>query len=289
MSPNPAGAPAVPGYETLELIATSGTVEVYRGRHRTLGREVAIKVLRPGLPTPDWSGRFLDGVRIMASLEHSGIPSAHELGELPDGRPFVVMKLVGGAPLASLLDGRPDTRSDLDRFARVFRQVSEAVGFAHSRGVVHRNIKSRNVMVGESGEAQLISWSLATFPGAVTQEELLRYPSRTGVVVGTPTYIPPEQARGQPADERSDVFGLGGVLCHILTGEPPFRAVTDMVGLLRVAAAGDLRDAFARLDACGADPELVSLCKRCLAPRPEDRPADGQAVAELAGRVIDSG
>ena len=280
MSPDP----TPPGYEILGLLAQTATVDVYRARALPLNREVAVKILRVPFVDTDGSRRFLEGVRIQASLHHPGIPSALLLGELPDGRPFLVMELIRGLTLDGLLRERPDPSSDLSRFVRVFRQACEAVGFAHSLGIVHRDVKSRNVMIGERGQAQVISWSLAYILGELTQEVLARSPYRAGTVMGTPAFMPPEQARGERADERSDVFGLGGILCHILTGEPPFRG-TQAIDLIQTAASGDLRDAFARLDACGAPAELVALCKHCLDPNPANRPADGAAVARLVNQI----
>jgi serine/threonine protein kinase len=273
-----------PHYELLERIATTATVEVYRARHRKTDREVAIKVLRPGFATPQAAERFFLGVRILACIHHPGIPSAFDLSELPDGRPFLAMALIRGPTLSTLLRERATPSSDLLRFLRVFEQASRIAGFAHSEGIVHRDIKPGNVMIGEHGEVQLISWSLAYTPGELTQEVLAQHPNQAGAVMGTPMYMPPEQARGELATERSDVFGLGGILCHILTGGQPFRN-SNVIDVIQTAAAGDLTDAFGRLDACGADPRLVSLCKQCLAPDPADRPADGIAVAELVARI----
>jgi serine/threonine-protein kinase len=197
---------------------------------------------------------------------------------------------------------------DLSRFLDVFAQVCNAVAYAHSRGVIHRDLKPANVMVGMFGEVQVMDWGLAKVldqtsrggqspeedafrtstpvpPGATPPGSPANAPSspaqtQAGVVLGTPPYMPPEQARGEveQLDERADVFGLGAILCEILTGQPPYigSARSD---LLAQAREGGLTDAFCRLDNCGADADLVALAKKCLAPRREDRPADAVAVA----------
>jgi serine/threonine protein kinase len=141
--------------------------------------------------------------------------------------------------------------------------------------VIHRNLKPSKVMIGADGVVHVLGWGLAR---VVTENEL-PVTSGTQSIVGTPAYMSPEQARGEVADSRADVFGLGGLLCFILTGEPTFtgRTVRD---LLQRSAAGDLTGTFARLDACGADPKLIALAKRCLSPNPADRPTGAEEVAE---------
>src|SRR5262249_12655753 len=150
-------------------------------------------------------------------------------GELPDGRPFLSMKLVEGATLDQLLRVRPDPSHDLPRFVQVFEQICQAVGYAHSKGGAHRDLKPDNGMVGEFGEVQVMDWGLAK---VITAAEVVGKAeagageglTRVGAVIGTPAYMAPEQARGEveQLDERCDVFGLGGILCEILTGQPPF-------------------------------------------------------------------
>jgi tetratricopeptide (TPR) repeat protein len=210
------------------------------------------------------------------------------------------MKLIAGQTLADEL-----LAADRPRLVQAFAQVCQAVGFAHSRGVIHRDLKPANVMVGAFGEVQVMDWGLAKDltgpqvaddPGSLEpsprgstdaiQTVHLGRPgestddrTRAGTVLGTPAYMAPEQARGEPTDARSDVFALGGILCAILTGQPTFRG-ESAADVIDRAAAADLADANARLDGCGADAELVALCRRCLSADPADRPADGRAVAD---------
>src|SRR5262249_21256309 len=174
----------------------------------------------------------------------------------------------------------------------VFAQVCQALAYAHSRKVIHRDLKPANVMVGAFGEVQVMDWGLAKVlaSGGDAQPEATepddgRTEIRTmreadsathaGSVLGTPAFMSPEQAQGavSEVDERADVFGLGAILCVILTGKPPYAGPsTEAVRLMSIRGA--TAEAFARLDASGADPELVALAKRCLSARREDRPRD---------------
>src|SRR5262249_31781214 len=158
------------------------------------------------------------------------------------------------------------------------------VGFAHSKGIVHRDLKPSNVMVGNFGEVLVMDWGLAkevgTRPDAAQLQERPERPQRnasetvTGQVKGTPAYMAPEQARGEPVEAGADVFALGGILAVVLTGRPPFWGETAMDTVLKAALA-ETGECLAALDMCGADAELVAVTKTCLAAAPADRPADG--------------
>jgi tetratricopeptide (TPR) repeat protein len=185
----------------------------------------------------------------------------------------------------------------------VFEQVCQAVAYAHAHGVLHRDLKPANVMVGAFGEVQLMDWGLAKVLGprpsdpadpqatrGGTQVVSLRDSdgsfTQAGSVLGTPAYMPPEQAVGAvgKVDQRSDVFGLGGILAVILTGRPPFTGASAETTRVK-AAQGDVGECLARLNGCGAEQELVALCKHCLSPRPADRPADGNEVARAVAQL----
>jgi tetratricopeptide (TPR) repeat protein/tRNA A-37 threonylcarbamoyl transferase component Bud32 len=293
----PAGEPVgPPGYELGEEIGRGGMGVVYRARDVKLDRHVAVKLLQHHITAGSAAARrFLDEARITGQLQHPGIPPVHDLGALPDGRPFLAMKLIKGDTLEEDLRDRPDPSHDRGRFLAVFEKVCEAVAFAHSRKVIHRDLKPSNVMVGAFGEVQVMDWGLAkvlgsepepappTDQGRVTEVRTFRDPgsdTQAGSVLGTPAFMPPEQAGGEVAriDERADVFGLGAILAVILTGQPPY-AGNDGEAVRLMAIRGQLAECLARLDACGADPELVALCTRCLAAERDDRPRDGGAVA----------
>jgi serine/threonine-protein kinase len=287
----------IPGYEVRGALGQGGMGVVVRGHDLHLGRDLAVKVLREKYRgEPRLVQRFLAEARIHGRLQHPGIVPLHELGELPDRRPYFTMKLVEGRTLAELLKERADSAHDLPRFVGIFEQVCQAVAYAHSKGVIHRDLKPANVMVGAFGEVQVMDWGLAKVltgreprPAGETLVGARNGPSAVGStvdgggvtgVVGTPAYMPPEQARGESAtaDERADVFGLGAMLCEILTGRPPF-AGADPGAVLARAQVGDHAAALAALEASGADAELVRLAKGCLAAEPSGRPADAGAVA----------
>jgi eukaryotic-like serine/threonine-protein kinase len=296
-------------YELLSEIAHGGMGVVYRATDSALAREVAVKVLQDKFGTDSGAARrFADEARIAAQLQHPGIPPVHDLGALPDGRPFLAMKLIKGQTLEELLAARPDPAAERSRFVAVFEQVCQAVAYAHAHHVIHRDLKPANVMVGAFGEVQVMDWGLAKVlkerdaggtrtddPDAQattgsTEMRPLRNSdavyTQAGSVLGTPAFLAPEQAIGaiDQVDAQSDVFGLGGVLAAILTGQPPFQADTAE-SARQLAARGKVQKCFARMDACGADPELVALCKSCLSPEKRDRPANAAEVARAVAAL----
>jgi tetratricopeptide (TPR) repeat protein len=263
-----------------------------------LDRKVAIKLLLPGTSSAVARARFVTEARLTARLPHPAIPPIHELGTCADGSPFLVMKLIRGRTLADELKARAGTATDLVKYIIVFEQVAQALGFAHSQGVIHRDLKPTNIMVGEFGEVQVMDWGIAKElgarasgaaepapPGPAPEGSTQTHAQRTdltvaGSVLGTPAYMAPEQARGEldRLGPRTDVFALGCILCDVLTGAPPF-AGTSPAAVLKQAASGDVGAALDRLDRSGAEPELVALARSCLSPDPAGRPADGGAVA----------
>jgi eukaryotic-like serine/threonine-protein kinase len=287
-------------YQFGERIGIGGTGEVRKGRDRRLDRDLAMKILREEHQgQAHLQQRFLEEARIGGRLQHPGIVPVHDLGELSDARPFFTMKLVEGRTLAALLAERSSPSQDLPRFLTIFEQICQTLAYAHAQGVIHRDLKPLNVMVGAFGEVQVMDWGLAkvlrrgrageaaaerdTVLYGSTEEEDTAWQMRTqsGQAMGTLSYVPPEQARGEVKrmDECSDVFGLGAILCEILTGHPPFSG-HDRSHFLAKAKACDHAEALARLEACGADTELLHLAKACLAAEPGDRPRNAGAVAE---------
>jgi eukaryotic-like serine/threonine-protein kinase len=285
-------------YELFSEIGRGGGGIVYRAHDHTVDRPVAVKVLHQGGRGDSLTlRRFNMEARLTASLAHPAIPPVHDVGELPDGRPYLAMKLIEGRTLSDLLKEHPGKAV---RWLPVFEAISQAVGFAHSRGVIHRDLKPSNVMVGSFGEVQVMDWGLAKqldsperFDEATSASKTItdsigsKHTSRTGPsanlthvgqVLGTPAYLSPEQACGDPATARSDVFGLGAILFEILTGRPPFEGNEQTSALMR-AAIGDLAEAFNLLTTIDCDPELKAVCRACLSSNPADRPADGAAVS----------
>ncbi|HZY91137.1 MAG TPA: serine/threonine-protein kinase, partial [Gemmataceae bacterium] len=289
-------------YELFGKIGRGGMGEVWRGRDPSLGRDLALKVLlERHAARPEVVRRFLEEAQINGQLQHPGVVPVYELGQYGDGRPFFTMKLVKGRTLADLLTERQGPAHDRPRFLGIFEQVCQTVAYAHAKGVLHRDLKPGNVMVGAFGEVQVMDWGLAKVLGQASGGEApsaadtasviyvarLGSESQPGSVLGTPDYMAPEQALGQVdrLDRRCDVFGLGAILCEILTGRPPYVA-PNREAIQRKAVRADLADAWARLDGCGADAELVALARRCLAAEPADRPADAAAVADAVAAYL---
>jgi serine/threonine-protein kinase len=284
-------------------IARGGMGAVLKGRDMDLGRDIAVKLL---LEKHQGQGelirRFVEEAQISGQLQHPGIVPVYELGAFADSRPYFTMKLVKGQTMADLLETRKSAAEDRPRLLSVFKQVCQTLAYAHARGVIHRDLKPSNIMVGAFGEVQVMDWGLAKVlhegeGGEETRAyrlgDISRSPrlpdggvperdSRTqaGTLLGTPAYMAPEQARGEvtSVDERADVFGLGAILCEILTGQPPFAGKAAEAACK--AQAAELEDAYARIDDCGADAELRALAKRCLAARSGDRPRHAGQVAD---------
>jgi eukaryotic-like serine/threonine-protein kinase len=284
-------------------IARGGMGSVLKGRDPDLGRDVALKVLREDLrDNGDMVRRFVEEAQIGGQLQHPGIVPIYEMGTFDDRRPFFSMKLVKGDTLAKLLASRQNPGESLPRFLSIFESIAQTIAYTHARGVIHRDLKPSNVMVGSFGEVQVMDWGLAKVlprggivddaaAGKIPKDETVIATarsgsgdsdlSRAGSILGTPSYMAPEQARGEldRVNERADVFALGSILCEILTGQPAFLGRTSGE-LQRKSALGDLADAFARLDSSGADADLIALAKHCLAREPEDRPNAAGVVSD---------
>ena len=298
LAAGPAPNVSIPGYTIERLLGRGGMGVVYRARDLTLRRDVAVKLLHEGFPADSVAARrFVEEACITGQIQHPGVPAVYQVGTTRDGRPFLAMKLIQGRTLAELLNERPDPFHDRGRFVAAFEQVCQTLAYAHAHRVVHRDLKPSNVMVGAFGEVQVMDWGLAKVLDTSSREQPESFDqshatmidadrddgivTRAGSVLGTPAFMPPEQALGdiEMIDQRADVFALGAVLCVILTGKPPF--LGESAESIRLQSVqGKLEGAFARLDASGAEPELVSLAKRCLAPERDSRPRDAEAVAQ---------
>ena len=294
-------------YEILGEIARGGVGLVHRGRDNDIGRDVALKVLRDDLlKCPELVQRFVEEAQIGGQLQHPGIVPVYELGLQADQKPFFAMKLVKGETLAARLAKRADPSEGRRALLAVFREVCRTMAYAHARGVIHRDLKPSNIMIGNFSEVQVVDWGFAKVMrrGGVADEGLAKKaqrditmistvrsgegsePSVAGSVMGTPAYMPPEQALGrvEDLDERGDIFSLGGILCEILTGNPPYCGDDRM----SAATMALLEPTYARLDSCGADQRLTDLCKRCLQPLPKDRPASAETLADEVAAFITS-
>jgi serine/threonine-protein kinase len=266
-------------YEYLRDIGAGGVGTVHCVRDRTLLRQVALKILDPVLAeNPTQVQRFVHEAQINAQLEHPNIVPVHEIMLGPDGPKYFTMKLVEGLNLHDWIAsaGRPAGPAEvLHDMLSAFLKVCDAVAFAHSRGVIHCDLKPGNIMVGSYGEVYLMDWGLARIlPGAggmaAVTVSAAEGPARPGRVMGTPAFMAPEQALGHDDQysERTDVFGLGAVLYAILSGGSPF-------------GGGELADALARARACEISfpaasplqmpPRLCRIAARAMERAPRDR------------------
>jgi hypothetical protein len=201
-------------YLLYDEIGRGGMGAVLRGHDPGLRREVALKVLlERHSGEPGVAGRFVEEAQIAGQLQHPSVVPVYELGSFEDGRPYFAMKLVKGRTLAALLKERPSPADERPRFLKIFEQVCQAVAYAHSKGVIHRDLKPANVMVGAFGEVQVMDWGLAKVLGRPVESQPEEGPggtvvrtvrsgtsaaeSRPGSVMGTPAYMPPEQALGR--------------------------------------------------------------------------------------------
>jgi len=221
-------------YEIVGELGRGGMGTVYVAADRELEREVAIKVSNAVTSHPEFEARMRREAGIIAKLEHPGIVPIHDIGRLPDGRLFYVMKRVDGRLLSDVI-AASDNRDDL---LQVLVRVCEPVAFAHAHGVVHRDLKPENVMVGSFGEVLVMDWGVAKVLAEPTPEPDAGPVARTepgqtdpGTVMGTPGYMPPEQALGhsEQVDARADVFALGAILYAMITrADPPVEPGADM-------------------------------------------------------------
>ncbi|HXK09512.1 MAG TPA: protein kinase [Vicinamibacteria bacterium] len=258
-------------YRVLEEIGRGGIGVVYRALDTSLGREVALKVLGPSTDRdPEQERRLEQEARAAAQLAHPAVSVVYEIDEV-DGTTFIAMELVRGRPLAALLAGEPLAPA---RALDLAIEVAEGLVEAHARGVVHRDLKPKNVMLTESGHAKIIDFGLAKLvrprppfeSGADTPPWGDTDPGR---ILGTAAYMSPEQVRGAEVDARSDLFAFGALLYEMLSGEPSFRRETGVETLHAV-----LKEPAPRLRETGlgaAGPVLQRVLDRCLAKAPEDR------------------
>ncbi len=212
-------------YELIEPLGRGGMGTVYRVADRELQREVALKVLAAAADTAEGLERLAQEARVLARLEHPGIVPVHDVGRLRDGRAFYTMKLVRG----NRLDHLVVANTPLAECLQIFERICEAVRFAHAQGVVHRDLKPGNIMVGAFGEVLVMDWGVAKVRDVVDLPPVSRSTvlpdgpdTIPGTVLGTPGYMAPEQRSGQPGaiDERSDVHALGAILRFLVTGAP---------------------------------------------------------------------
>jgi eukaryotic-like serine/threonine-protein kinase len=270
-------------------IGAGGTATVRKMYDPSLRRRVAMKTLSADLAgNPRAHRDFVQEAEITAQLEHPNIIPIHELA-MVDGRASFSMRLIRGQTLRQSLAAwtreftSPDDGDALYRVLNVFLHVCDAVRFAHSRGVVHGDIKPDNVMVGSFGEVYLVDWGVASLIPAASPEQQISVSTERHTqsgVRGTPAFMAPEQAKGvlSAIGERTDVFGLGALLYFILTGHPPFEGSTASEILTR-ARAGLFRDPE-QTERGGRAPALCRIVRKAMATAPEDRHASALELEE---------
>ena len=215
-------------YEILSALGAGGMGEVYRALDTKLNRPVAIKFLSDELADADARRRFQREAQTASSLNHPHIVTVHDVGEF-DGRQFLVTEFVDGGTLKDWAQAAKRTWRET---IELLTGVADGLAAAHAAGIVHRDIKPENILVAKNGYAKLSDFGLAKLWEATDNLELTRTRSaghtRPGMIVGTIAYMSPEQAAGQPADARSDIFSFGVVLYELVAGRRPFEGATDL-------------------------------------------------------------
>src|SRR5689334_17326989 len=258
----PAPLPQVPGYEVLRELGRGGMGVVYAARHLRLNRIVALKVMRAG-PAADRE-RFRQEAEAVARLQHPNVVQIFEVGDWPaEGgpTPYLALEYVAGPSLDRHLAGRPQPPRAA---AALVETVARGVHAAHGAGVVHRDLKPANVLLAADGTPKITDFGLAKRLDAPAGHSL------SGLVVGTPSYMAPEQAAGksQAVGPAADVYSLGAVLYELLTGRPPFRGATPVDTVLQVLAD---EPAPPRLLQPRVPPDLDTICLKCLHKQPGGR------------------
>jgi tRNA A-37 threonylcarbamoyl transferase component Bud32/sugar lactone lactonase YvrE len=262
--------PEVPGYEILGELGRGGMGVVYKARHLKLNRVVALKiVLAGGHASPDDLTRFLGEAEAVAALQHPHIVHLYDFGQ-HEGLPFFTLEFVPGGSLADKLNGTPLPPKEA---AHVVEQLARGIHYAHGKGIVHRDLKPGNVLLTEDGTPKVTDFGLAK------RVEVGSGLTATGAILGTPSYMAPEQAGGQSKriGPAADVYALGAILYECLTGRPPFRAATALDTILQVVSE---EPASVRQLQPGVMADLETICHRCLQKEPARRYASAEELAE---------
>jgi serine/threonine-protein kinase len=227
-------------YELIEKIGRGGMGVVYRGKDTVIGRAVAVKMLISDIDVSDETRqRFFREARSAGQLTHRNIITVYDFGE-EGGRAYIVMELLTGESLTNLLSR--GVKLPLEQQVEIMMRVSEGLAFAHSRGIVHRDIKPANLFVTTDGQVKILDFGVAR----IASSKL----TRSGLLVGTPDYMSPEQVMGQVVDQRSDVFSAGAVFYQLLTGRKPFAAkrLPDVLNKVRLEQPEAVTEAEAPAD-----------------------------------------
>src|SRR6266851_3287522 len=250
-------------FQVLRILGKGGMGTVYLARDPRLERTVALKVLHSeGLEAEERRSRFMREARTAAAIRHPNVATIYEVGEA-DGAPYLVMEYCEGETLSQRLRRRPFEAAE---FLNIARQIAAGVAGAHEGGIVHRDLKSANIVIEPSGQVKILDFGLAK---ALHRDVApLSIDSTTGQLFGTLHYLSPEQARGLPADERSDLFSLGIVFYQMATGQLPFNADAPLLVLEKIRDAEP--EQFVPLDST-FPPTAAKIIGKLLQKKPEDR------------------
>lgn len=283
-------------YSLLRPVAQGGMGRISVARDEALKRDVALKeLLDKAADSADSQLRFVAEAEITGQLEHPGIVPIYALGTDRDGRPFYAMRFVDGQTFKDAIDEyhKSPRPADLKALLRRFVMVCQTMAYAHNRGAIHRDLKPANIMLGRFGETLVMDWGLAkpiddgksegSTVGLLAQQQLAGRPDLTGpdAVVGTPAYMPPEQAAGKVSQlgPAADIYSLGAVLYHLLTGSPPYSGSSSAEVLEKVKTSSPTKPS----DICRDVPRaLEAICLKAMARRPKAR---YDTAAELAASI----
>ena len=295
-------------YRLIQKLDSGGMGAIYLAEDMDLDRRVALKVMHAD-PSAELAQRMLREARIVAQLEHPAIVPIHDVGRLPDGRVFYTMKYIQGRRL----DRVERDKNPLPDLLRIFQKVCEAVAFAHAHGVIHRDLKPANIMVGAFGEVLVMDWGIAKVLHEPNQAQRILEESLAtntiekqsllsslvdaqldsvaetahGTVMGTPSYMAPEQALGQTnqLDERTDMYALGAILYFLLCGRPP----SESLELTEPGQtfAGQTRQALRQADT-RIPRSIEAVCLKAMAKDPSHRYLNVDALGTDVGRFLDN-
>ncbi|HEU4616009.1 MAG TPA: serine/threonine-protein kinase [Kofleriaceae bacterium] len=289
--PSSTGVPRAPDarYTLRTLLGRGGMGEVWLAHDVRIDREIAIKLMRGGSGDDEAVARFLREARVQGRLEHPSVVPVHDLGG-DDSSPFFAMKRLTGTTLADVIAARDEEKWPRRTLLTRFVDVCLAVEFAHKRGVIHRDLKPANIMLGDFGETYVLDWGLARIrddqdSGAIRTSDLrgdsAAGQTQAGALLGTPGYMPPEQMRGEPIDQRADVYALGCILFELLAGEPAIARDRTFELTLSVPCH---RPLDRRPD---VPPELDEICARATQADLGRRLASARELADAVQRFLD--
>ena len=254
-------------YEIEQELGSGAMGTVYRGRHLKLSRDVAIKIMHEHLATdPALITRFRREARACARLSHPNVVSVLDFGQLASGVSVMVMDFVRGTPLGDLME-RPIAR---DRIFKLVRQILDGLDHAHAQGIIHRDLKPDNVIVEPDDHARIVDFGIAVLRGGDDDTQRV---TGTGMIVGTPLYMSPEQAKGEPLDQRTDLYAVGMMLYELLSGKQPFYGTAMEVATMKID-----RDPP---PIAGLDPVHAKFLHRLIARVPAERFASAKIAADM--------